>query len=76
MAKEESWSKRPLHKLVYDVITKHKSIYFNDLIEELKKRKINVDEDEVRTVLIKLEIWGYIDVFTNNKEDTYIALRG
>lgn len=75
MAKEESWSNRPLHKLVYDVIAKHKSIYLSELMEELRKKKVNTDEDEVRTILIKLEIWGYIDVVTDNK-GTYIALRG
>lgn len=74
MVEEESWSDRPLHKLVYDIIAKNKSIYLNDLLEKLRK-KINSDEDEVRNALIKLEIWGYIDVVTDNK-GTYIVLRG
>ena len=75
MAKNDEWSNRPIHKLVYDIIAKHKSIYLNELINEIREMKTNIDEDEVRTALIKLEIWGYIDVSTDNK-GTYIALRG
>ncbi len=75
MVKNNNWSGRPLHKIVFDIIAKHKSLYLDQLIEEIRKMKININEDEVGTALIKLEIWGYIDVTTDNK-GTYIALRG
>lgn len=75
MIKNNNWASRPLHKIVYEIVAKHKSLYLDHLIEEIKKMKIDVDEDEVRTTLIKLEIWGYIDVVTDNK-GTYIAFRG
>ncbi len=75
MVKNDNWVKRPLHKIVFDVVSKNKSLYLNELMDELRKKRVDVSEDEVRTALVKLEIWGYVDVFTDNK-GTYITLRG
>ncbi len=75
LARNDEWSRRPVHKLVYDIIAKHKSLYLKDLMNEIRDKKTDINEDEVKTALIKLEIWGYIDVSTDNK-GTYITLRG
>ncbi len=61
---EMSWNRRPLHELVYSIVKKKKSVPFDELYEALKKEDEDIGKSEVKSSLIKLEIWGEIDVVT------------
>lgn len=59
-----SWNRRPLHELVYSIVKKKKSILFDDLYKTLREEGEDIGKSEVKGTLIKLEIWGEIDVMT------------
>ncbi len=59
-----SWNRRPLHELVYSIVKKKKSVPFDELYEALRKEDEDIGKSEVKSSLIKLEIWGEIDVVT------------
>jgi hypothetical protein len=69
------WSKKPVHTLVYSIIENKRNLLFSDLVRQVKEILEDVSEEEIRRVLLKLEIWGKVAVETegNNRR---IILRG
>ena len=57
-----SWNKRPLHEFIYSIISKKKQLSFDDLWKIIKEESENLGRSEIKNTLIKLEIWGKIDL--------------
>ncbi|MFQ5711314.1 MAG: hypothetical protein ACE5GD_05995 [Candidatus Geothermarchaeales archaeon] len=70
-----SWDRRPLHELVYSIIGKNKTISYEDLLSQIREIFKGIGTSELKNVLIKLEIWGKIDVVTEG-DTRKIILRG
>ena len=71
---EKYWEKYPIYSIIYTVISREKSINFNELVSKVKEENLNISDEKIRNALIKLEIWNKIDVVSNGKE-TKILLR-
>lgn len=67
-----TWDKRPLHELVFVLVRKKKSLMMDELWRQLREESDEIGLSEVKDSLMKLEIWGRIDVTTeaNNKRIT------
>jgi hypothetical protein len=72
---EDFWEKHPTYSIVYAIVKREKTITFNDLIDRVHEESPEVDAERIRSSLIKLEIWGKIDVVSDGKE-TRIMYRG
>ncbi|NIM44728.1 MAG: hypothetical protein GTN80_08980 [Nitrososphaeria archaeon] len=59
-----SWSRRPLHELVYSIISRNKTVSFEELSSQVKEISEDVGESELKSAVIRLEIWGKIDMVT------------
>ncbi|MFQ5951038.1 MAG: hypothetical protein ACE5KH_03020 [Candidatus Geothermarchaeales archaeon] len=66
------WNKRPLHELVFTLVRKKKSLMMDELWRRLREESDEIGLSEVNSSLMKLEIWGRIDVTTeaDNKRIT------
>ncbi len=69
------WSIRPLHVKIYDIVSERKTIRYSELIRMLRSIDASITDDEVNKELMKLEIWGKIDVITEGA-GKLIVLRG
>jgi len=82
---EEKWVVRPLHMTIYNIIKNligkkkyHKRdemVTYEEVLQELRERGIEADEDELLKSLMKLELWSVVDVY-NNGAALEIRLRG
>jgi hypothetical protein len=69
------WSKKPIHTLVYSIIENKRNILFTDLVKHVKETLEDVSEEEIRRVLLKLEIWGKIAVETEGNNRRIVLRR-
>ena len=72
--KEKVWVKKPIHNLVYQIIQKYGTIKFSKLMDYIREEYDNIDEDKVRTALMKLEIWDKI-IAVSNGQDLVISIK-
>ena len=82
---EEKWVVRPLHITIYNVVKsivgkkkyqkRDEMVTYDELVQELRERGIDADEDEILKNIMKLELWGVLDVY-NNGATLEIRLRG
>jgi len=82
---EERWVIRPLHTLIYqaikDIINRKKIlgresvVTYEEIVNAVKEISLNIGDDEIRSALLKLELWEYIDV-VNNGATLEIRMRG
>lgn len=69
-----SWDKRPLHSLVYSIIKRKKDLSYEDLVKAVKREVGEISENELKNALIKLELWGKINVISLNESRLRITL--
>ena len=69
-----TWDKRPLHELVFVLVRKKKSLMMDELWRLLREESDEIGLSEVKDSLMKLEIWGRIDV-TTEADNRRITLR-
>jgi hypothetical protein len=69
-----SWDKRPLHELVYSILSKKKSLMMDQLMSAIEEETEEIGSSEIKDSLMKLEIWGKIDV-TTEADNKRITLR-
>ncbi len=69
-----TWDKRPLHELVFVLVRKKKSLMMDELWRQLREESDEIGLSEVKDSLMKLEIWGRIDV-TTEADNRRITLR-
>ncbi len=69
-----TWDKRPLHELVFMLVRKKKSLMMDELWRQLREESDEIGLSEVKDSLMKLEIWGRIDV-TTEADNRRITLR-
>ncbi|MFQ5871274.1 MAG: hypothetical protein ACE5IB_03840 [Candidatus Geothermarchaeales archaeon] len=69
-----AWDKRPLHELVFMLVRKKKSLMMDELWRQLREESDEIGLSEVKDSLMKLEIWGRIDV-TTEADNRRITLR-
>jgi len=69
-----TWDKRPLHELVFVLVRKKKSLMMDELWRQLREESDEIGLSEVKDSLMKLEIWGRIDV-TTEADNKRITLR-
>jgi len=69
-----TWDKRPLHELVFTLVRKKKSLMMDELWRQLREESDEIGLSEVKDSLMKLEIWGRIDV-TTEADNRRITLR-
>jgi len=82
---EKKWVVRPLHITIYNIIKsiagkkkyqkRDEMVTYDELVQELRERGINADEDEILKNIMKLELWSVLDVY-NNGATLEIRLRG
>jgi len=82
---EERWVIRPLHTLIYqtikDIINRKKIlgresvVTYEEIVNAVKEISLNIGDDEIRSALLKLELWEYVDV-VNNGATLEIRMRG
>jgi len=82
---EEKWVVRPLHITIYNVVKsivgkkkyqkRDEMVTYDELVQELRERGIDADEDEILKNIMKLELWSVLDVY-NNGATLEIRLRG
>lgn len=67
-----TWNKRPLHDFVFAIIRRQKSISFDQLWKSIQNESDNISKSEIKTILIKLEIWDKIKVFSESDNNPRI----
>jgi len=67
-----TWNKRPLHDFIFSIIRRHKSISFDKLWKSIQSDSDNISKSEIKTILIKLEIWDKIKVFSESDNNPRI----
>ena len=65
---EEYWEKYPVYSIVYSIVSKEKTISFEDLVNKVREENPKIGIEKIRTALVKLEIWDKIDVVSSGKE--------
>jgi len=70
-----SWSSRPLHRLIFSILERKKSMMYDALVKEVRNHTKDVSENEIRNALMRLEIWGKIDVISINEKHLKVILR-
>lgn len=67
-----TWNKRPLHDFIFSIIRRQKSISFDKLWKSIQSESDNISKSEIKTILIKLEIWDKIKVFSESDNNPRI----
>lgn len=69
-----SWDRRPLHGLVYSIIKRRKDLSYEELVKVIRREVGEISENELKNALIKLELWGKINVISLNESRLRITL--
>jgi len=56
-------------------MAKKREMDYRELVKEVTKKLKNVDEGEIRAALMKLEIWGKIQVVSVTERQRKIVLK-
>ena len=75
MKSTDEWELRPLHTFIYSIMAKKREMDYRELVKEVTKKLKNVDEGEIRAALMKLEIWGKIQVVSVTERQRKIVLK-
>ena len=70
-----SWELRPLYRIIYSLLKKRKSMTYDNLLKEIRNYSGYISENELKNALIKLELWGKIDVISIDEKHIKIVLR-
>lgn len=71
----EVWEKQPIYNVIYSIVRKEKTISFEELVNKVREEYQDIDEERIRTALMKLEIWDKVKVISNG-HDKRITLKG
>lgn len=61
--------------MIHSIVSDRQSLTYEDLVERVESVDEAIGDAEVRNTLIRLEIWGNVDVITEGKT-TRIVHRG